>query len=102
MISKAADGPVLLVMLINIFILMLVMLLFAGCATITDSKGDVIASSRSFGRDLEYSTFISFYESGATQSVAVTYTTRETVTGFLDSMNKIIGTAVAAAQQSMP
>jgi len=38
MINKAADGPVLLVMLINLFILMLVMLLCAGCGSMKKTK----------------------------------------------------------------
>ena len=96
-IIKHADGPVLLVLLIKLFLLTLLILCFLGCATITDADGNLVAESHSFGRDLEYSETICFYESGMTQSYSRTYSTKETVSGFLGSVNKIIGTAVGAA-----
>ena len=97
---READGPVLLVVLIKLFLLSLLILLLAGCATITDAEGKIVASSKSFGRDLEYSQSITFFEDGSTNTIQTTYTTRETVTGFMGAFNEILGTAVAAAQNT--
>lgn len=103
MIVHAADGPALLVVILKLLLLTIILTILlctAGCATITDADGKIVASSKSFGRDLEYSQTIQFFENGSTQSIATTYTTRETVTGFMGAFNEILGTAVAAAQNT--